>query len=144
MHVLVLNSCPETVGMQTAARVEVSTRLHATWRLYSVALTAANMCRAAIDSARQSLMKGRGAAGVAATVAASVASKVNGGSMIKVSDDSPNDKVKGSRVSEEAGEGGRWWGRLPHLAVLVLCWTGAVSTLAFGTLHRLYRYLYTQ
>lgn len=46
-------------------------------------------------------MRGRGASGVAATVAASVASKVNGGSLFKVTDDPTKDKGKDKSPSND-------------------------------------------
>lgn len=73
-------------------------------------------------------MRGRGAGGVAATVAATVASKVNGGSMMKVSDDAQvKDKPEKSKVSDKKKEGkdegeaesggvSRWWGVQPTLS----------------------------
>jgi hypothetical protein len=61
-------------------------------------------------------MRGRGASGIAATVAASVASKVSGGSMLKLSQDSTKEKEKGKDGDSGAAGGGeekgsRWWGK---------------------------------
>lgn len=54
-------------------------------------------------------MRGRGAAVVAANVAASVASKVNGGSMLKVTDDPPKnkEKVETRKVPGDTGDNDR-------------------------------------
>lgn len=73
------------------------------------------VCRAAIDNAKESLLKGRGAGTLAATVAASVASKVSSGSMMKVSEDSPKDKTESVKTEEKKKEdrGSRWWGVQP-------------------------------